>query len=91
MNHYLAMIDLDHFKLLNDTYGHVAGDHILTKVADVFKQYESDNVKIGRYGGEEFCMLKSKRALRKRFRLLRLSGEKSTLHGLRLIMRLLRV
>ena len=56
VNHYLAMIDMDYFKRINDTYGHVAGDQVLIKVAEIFKQYESDHVKIGRYGGEEFIL-----------------------------------
>lgn len=56
VNHYLAMIDMDYFKRVNDTYGHVAGDQVLIKVAEIFKQYESDHLKIGRYGGEEFIL-----------------------------------
>ncbi|MBK3496873.1 diguanylate cyclase [Viridibacillus sp. YIM B01967] len=56
VNHYLAMADLDHFKKLNDTYGHVAGDHILIEISDIFRKYECDLVKVGRYGGEEFII-----------------------------------
>lgn len=52
--HYLAMLDIDHFKKLNDTYGHVIGDDVLTKVGRILKKYEHDDLRIGRYGGEEF-------------------------------------
>ncbi|MGE7919874.1 diguanylate cyclase [Viridibacillus sp. NPDC093762] len=55
-NHYLAMVDLDYFKNLNDTYGHVAGDQILSEIGSIFKNYENDYVKVGRYGGEEFII-----------------------------------
>lgn len=54
INHYIAMMDIDHFKQLNDTYGHLAGDSILIKIASIFKKYECENVKVARYGGEEF-------------------------------------
>lgn len=53
---YIAMIDIDHFKKLNDTYGHLAGDDILIKLSAIFRKYESENIKIARYGGEEFIM-----------------------------------
>lgn len=55
-NHYIAMIDIDHFKEINDTYGHLAGDKIITDVATILKKYENDTVQIGRYGGEEFIL-----------------------------------
>lgn len=53
---YIAMLDIDHFKKLNDTYGHVIGDDVLRKVGKILKKYEHDNLKIGRYGGEEFIL-----------------------------------
>lgn len=56
MNHYIAMIDIDHFKQLNDTYGHLAGDHVLKQFASIFKKYECENLKVARYGGEEFII-----------------------------------
>lgn len=56
VNHFLAMIDVDYFKRLNDTFGHVVGDQILMNLSMIFKQYESDHLKVGRYGGEEFIM-----------------------------------
>lgn len=56
LNHYIAMIDIDHFKKLNDNYGHIAGDTILIKVSSIFKKYESDHVIASRYGGEEFII-----------------------------------
>lgn len=54
--HYVAMIDIDYFKRLNDTYGHVIGDDILCKTGEILKKYERDNLIIGRYGGEEFIV-----------------------------------
>lgn len=56
----LALIDLDHFKNVNDTYGHVAGDHVLQNIAAILLK----NQRIGidytfRYGGEEFAILSS--------------------------------
>ena len=54
--HFIAMVDLDHFKAINDTYGHVVGDSILKDLAKIFKKYESSNLKVGRFGGEEFII-----------------------------------
>jgi len=54
--HYMAMMDIDHFKHLNDTYGHIIGDHVLVQVAKILKQYGNKDLKIGRYGGEEFII-----------------------------------
>ena len=54
----ILMIDIDHFKHFNDTYGHQVGDEVLRTVASLIKQglYETDL--IARYGGEEFvCLL----------------------------------
>lgn len=53
----LVMIDLDHFKLVNDTYGHAAGDRVLRHVGKVISgQLREDDVSC-RYGGEEFVLL----------------------------------
>ncbi len=55
----LAVADIDHFKRLNDTYGHQAGDFVLIQTAKLLKQMrrESKGDRCFRYGGEEFCML----------------------------------
>ncbi len=50
----LIMVDVDHFKNVNDTYGHQAGDYVLTNLADVMKATTRKHDEIGRYGGEEF-------------------------------------
>ena len=51
------MLDLDHFKLVNDTYGHEDGDRVLRHVAEVAQaQLREDDVPC-RYGGEEFVLL----------------------------------
>jgi len=53
----IAIIDLDHFKNVNDTYGHVAGDSLLaTVVKTLFDQIRQDDT-LSRYGGEEFALI----------------------------------
>ena len=53
----LLMLDIDHFKNVNDTYGHTAGDHVLQVVARLLKESCRVYDVPGRYGGEEFCLL----------------------------------
>ena len=48
------MLDIDHFKKVNDTYGHQAGDHVLATLAEVMSATKRKGDEIGRYGGEEF-------------------------------------
>ncbi len=50
----LMMIDVDHFKVVNDTYGHLAGDYVLANLAEVMTATTRKQDEIGRYGGEEF-------------------------------------
>ncbi|HJW46659.1 MAG TPA: GGDEF domain-containing protein, partial [Lysobacter sp.] len=53
----LIMFDLDHFKAINDRYGHVTGDFVLTRVAQECKKRCRRNDRFGRIGGEEFAIL----------------------------------
>jgi diguanylate cyclase (GGDEF)-like protein len=53
----LLMMDLDHFKAVNDTIGHQAGDDVLRAVADVLRSCSRESDYQARYGGEEFVML----------------------------------
>jgi diguanylate cyclase (GGDEF)-like protein len=53
----VALADLDHFKDVNDTRGHAAGDAALRAVADVFASYSRRTDLVARYGGEEFLFL----------------------------------
>jgi len=52
-----VMCDIDHFKKVNDTYGHAAGDEVLKQFAEILKQEAREIDKVGRYGGEEFLLL----------------------------------
>jgi diguanylate cyclase (GGDEF)-like protein len=51
------MIDVDHFKSVNDTYGHPTGDRVLRHLADTLKQTLRSDEPLYRYGGEEFLWL----------------------------------
>lgn len=51
---FLAMGDIDDFKLINDTYGHICGDHILRELAELMRSKLDPNIFICRWGGEEF-------------------------------------
>ena len=53
----LVMCDLDKFKSVNDTYGHLAGDEVLKQLALILKDEAREIDRVGRYGGEEFMLL----------------------------------
>lgn len=53
---YLVIFDVDHFKEINDTYGHTLGDMVLVKVVGVVKNNVRSNDFIGRFGGDEFVI-----------------------------------
>ncbi|MHA3736997.1 diguanylate cyclase [Pseudomonas sp. Eth.TT006] len=76
----IALIDIDHFKAINDTYGHVAGDIVLRQLSKLLKQNLRATDVAGRYGGDEFCVIlpdlplfnaaQAMEALRERFAIL---------------------
>jgi two-component system chemotaxis response regulator CheY len=53
----VALFDLDHFKLYNDHYGHLAGDELLRQIAQCFDKTVRAGERVYRYGGEEFLLL----------------------------------
>jgi diguanylate cyclase (GGDEF)-like protein len=53
----LLMIDIDHFKDVNDTYGHLAGDSVLRDLAGILQKRLRPDDELGRYGGEEFAAM----------------------------------
>jgi diguanylate cyclase (GGDEF)-like protein len=53
----IVLCDVDHFKRVNDTYGHACGDYVLRRVADIITDRLRDVDRAGRWGGEEFILL----------------------------------
>ncbi|HKU13686.1 MAG TPA: GGDEF domain-containing protein [Steroidobacteraceae bacterium] len=59
----VLMLDIDHFKHINDSYGHLAGDSVLRGLASILQKRLRPNDRLGRYGGEEFCAILPETAL----------------------------
>ncbi|OOF13948.1 diguanylate cyclase [Salinivibrio sp. MA427] len=53
----VVMLDIDHFKAVNDTYGHAVGDTVIAAVGTLLRQHCRTTDKLGRYGGEEFTLV----------------------------------
>ncbi len=56
----VSMLDIDHFKRINDTYGHLSGDQTLERIAQLLRIRTRDSDMVGRYGGDEFMIILSK-------------------------------
>ena len=61
----ISMLDIDHFKNINDSYGHTVGDQVLIKLASMMRVGIRESDMVGRYGGEEFLILLPNTDLRK--------------------------
>jgi diguanylate cyclase len=55
----LMMVDIDHFKSINDRFGHLVGDQVIRMIASVMKVQLGEQTHLARYGGEEFVALRS--------------------------------
>jgi len=53
----LLIIDIDHFKAINDTHGHLFGDHVLKKLGEIMSKVSRSTDQVFRYGGEEFVII----------------------------------
>lgn len=60
----VVMVDIDHFKSINDNHGHSTGDFVLERVAATLNAIKSEDNLVCRYGGEEFCVLLSRSDLK---------------------------
>jgi len=59
----ILLIDIDHFKMVNDTYGHLVGDDVLKAIARILNEQTRKTDVIGRWGGEEFIIISTKTTL----------------------------
>jgi diguanylate cyclase (GGDEF)-like protein len=81
----VLLVDVDHFKRVNDTHGHLIGDEVLKSLANELRQQVRDSDVVGRFGGEEFTVLlprtEAKEAVRIAERLRRSAGTLSIFAG----------
>jgi diguanylate cyclase (GGDEF)-like protein len=61
----MCFIDMDRFKLVNDTCGHPAGDRLLKEIAQLFSQHVSEDDTLARIGGDEFCIIYRRKTIDK--------------------------
>jgi diguanylate cyclase (GGDEF)-like protein len=84
----LILIDVDHFKKINDTHGHLVGDGVLKRVAEILQQEIRETDYVARYGGDEFALILPHTELRDAVklakRLHRQMGQSTFSNGLRL-------
>jgi diguanylate cyclase (GGDEF)-like protein len=52
----LVITDIDHFKIVNDTYGHATGDVVIKEVGAILNRLKRETAVVARFGGEEFCV-----------------------------------
>ncbi|RFU63710.1 GGDEF domain-containing protein [Peribacillus glennii] len=53
----IILLDIDHFKSINDTHGHDVGDNVLKEISSLLKKYKQETYFFGRWGGEEFILI----------------------------------
>lgn len=76
-----AMLDIDHFKKVNDTYGHPVGDRVIKSLAKLLRQRVRKSDVVGRYGGEEFAVVLHGASLDDAFRIMdRIRKDFSTIY-----------
>ncbi|WP_225206486.1 GGDEF domain-containing protein [Novosphingobium huizhouense] len=81
----LAFVDIDHFKRINDTHGHPAGDRVLRVVAETLDRISDSRCHVARHGGEEFAVLFRGLSLQQAWK--RLDGARSEIADRRLVNR----
>lgn len=77
---WIVMMDIDNFKTINDTYGHLFGDLVIQKMADIMKQVINMRGIVGRFGGDEFYMCLEKVPTRDALKTLLKTMTKKFLH-----------
>ncbi len=79
---FLSLLDIDHFKRINDTYGHAVGDNVIKYVASLMKKHAEQHHHVARYGGEELAIIMPNTSKEKAFEItenIRKSMESSRL------------
>ncbi|AXH13566.1 diguanylate cyclase [Halarcobacter bivalviorum] len=79
-NFGLAIVDIDKFKEVNDTYGHQVGDKVLKEIANILNTNRRKTDFVGRYGGEEFVIICPESSLEGVLRLMEIFKEKISTH-----------
>lgn len=69
-NACLAILDIDHFKRINDSFGHLVGDKVIKYFAAILKKYAADHHHIARYGGEEMAIIMPDTTLAEAFNMI---------------------